>query len=441
MNAPEAAARARAAAMFRRYWFATSVSGAGSAVTVIALPLVAVFKLGASVAQVALLAAGGQIGWLLLGLPAGVIVQRFPLRRLQVAMDLARLAAIGSVPLVWWLGRLSYPYLLAAAVVVSLSTVLFDIGSATFLPAIVDKEELNARNSLMSGTLAVTQTGGPSLGGALVQLLGPVAALLADALSYLVSALTLGSLPEAPRAEVPAGPRPGLFAQIREGWTFVVRHPVMLPCMLWATATNFVCGALTGLTPVYLVRQAHVPAGLIGVLVAAEGVGALLGSMAAPRLAARVGTARALLLAGFGGGLLALLAPLTTGLGDAWCFALGNAGFAAGVVVGSIVTRTHRQTQTPRELLSRVMATVRFVSWGAAPIGAALSGVLATAVGLRPAFWAVCAAALAGPLILAAGPVRARRDLADPEPAGQPAQRTAAVEQSKAVPAEQPLAA
>ncbi|KPI00284.1 protein of unknown function DUF894 DitE [Actinobacteria bacterium OK074] len=399
-----------AAGLFWRFWLAATVSGAGSAMTAVALPLVAVTLLDVSALQVTLLAAAGQAAWLFLGLPAGVIVRRHPLRALQVTLDLVRTAAIGSVPVAWWLGHLSYPYLVVVALVTSSATVLFDIGSSTFLPAVVDKKELNARNSLMSGTEAVTLTGGPSLSGVLVQLFGPVGVLAVDAVSYLVSAVTLRTLPE----RHPEPQPPTRTAQlIREGWNFVVRHPVMRPCLIWATTANFVTAGLVALTPLYLVREAHVSAGVVGVMIAMEGVGGLIGSAIATRLARRVGTARAMIVAGFAGGLLTLLTPLTTGLGNIYFYAVGYAAFACGAVTGSIMARTHRQTESPADLLSRVMATVRFVSWGALPLGAACSGLLATAVGLRPALALFCAASLLPPLILLLSPVGRRRDLGD----------------------------
>ncbi|WP_439657509.1 MFS transporter [Lentzea sp. HUAS TT2] len=396
------------AAVFRRFWIATTVSGAGSAVTMLALPLVALTVLDASVFEVTLLNAAGQAGWLVLGLPAGVIVQRFPLRGLQVAMDLVRLAAIGSIPLAWWLGGLTYAHLLLAALVVGFANVLFDIGNSTFLPAIVDRKELNARNSLMSGTQAVTQTGGPSAGAVLIQVVGPVLALLLDAVSYLVSALTLRTLPEHRSTGGGSPVKPGQL--IKQGWTFVVRHAVMGPCLWWATATNFFATALLALTPVYLVRAANVPTAAVGVVLAMDGLGAVLGSAVATRLATWLGTARALIVASTTGGLLALVIPFTTSLGTLPYFMIGNVGLSAGVVVGSILTRTYRQTESPPELLSQVMATTRFVSWGAIPLGAAASGLVADSAGLSPALWLVCAGTLLAPLILVLSPLRGRRD-------------------------------
>lgn len=402
---------ARDSRLFWRYWTASTTSSVGSAVTQVALPLIAVSALHRSAFDIGLLAAAGFLGWLLIGLPAGVIAERFPLRGLQVSMDLARAVAMLSVPVAWWLGHLTFGHLLAVALVIGFANVLFDVANSAFLPSLIDSEELTSRNSLISGSYAVTQTGGPSLGGLLVQLIGPVAALGADFISYLTSAAILLRLPY--RAPVPVDTRASSRALIAQGWAFVRNHSVMFPSMLWATAVNLTTGGLLALTPVYLVRQVGAPAGVVGLLIATDGIGALLGSLVATRLATRFGTARALILASVTGSTVALLIPFTVSQAGVGYFIAGNVAFGAGVVVGSILTRTHRQTSSPPELLARVMATVRFVSWGAVPVGAVLAGAISSAAGLRPAMAVVCVSALAAPAILLLSPLRGRHDLAD----------------------------
>ncbi len=416
MKTDSAAPARSASTVFWTYWSASTVSSVGSAVSSVALPLVAVTVLHASALEVGLLAAASYVAWLVIGLPAGVVVARLPLRGTQVAMDLVRVLALGSLPLAWWLGTLTLGHLLVVALVIGFADVLFDVGSMTLLPAIVPREELNARNSLNSGTHAVTQLAGPSLGGLLVQLLGAVPAVLVDALSYLVSAVLIRRLPRR-RVPLPAGDV-GVRAMVREGWHFVARHPVLGPCMWEATATNFACGALLALAPVYLVRDLQAPPALVGVLIASEGVGSLVGAALAPRVSRSVGSARGLLLAGLVGALLGLLMPLGHGGWGMVLFALGNAGFAGGVVVGSINTRTYRQTASPPELLSRVMATVRFVSWGAVPVGALAAGALANGSTPRTALWATCGLAFLPVLVLWLSPVRRLRDLDEPRRVG-----------------------
>src|SRR5689334_20215974 len=153
---------------FWTFWAAGATSATGSAVSAVALPLTALLALHASAFEMGLLAAASYAAWLVLGLPAGVIAERLPLRGLQVTCDLVRATAMASVPLAWWLGVLSMTQLLLVALLSGFATVLFDVANSTFMPRVVPREQLQARNSLMSGTHAVTQLGGPSLGGVAV---------------------------------------------------------------------------------------------------------------------------------------------------------------------------------------------------------------------------------------------------------------------------------
>ncbi|WP_441251409.1 MFS transporter [Kitasatospora sp. McL0602] len=397
---------------FWRYWAASTISNTGGAVTTVALPLLAVTTLRASSFQVSLLTAAGDVAWLLISLPAGVLVQRLPLRGVQVAMDLTRAAAVLSVPVAAALGVLSLTQLVLVALVVGLARVVFDVGNSSFLPSIVSKDELTARNSLTSASASATQLGGPSLGGVLVQFVGGAASMLVDAVSYLASALLLRSIPGAPRTTTTGGAaRAPFLEQVKDGLRFVGRHPVIRPCVAAATLINFCCGAFAALTPVFLVRTLGAPASLVGVLMATEGAGSLLFAAVTTPLARRLGSARAVLLSSAVVTTTAFLMPLA---GHRWglaLFALGNAGFAAGVVVLSILTRTHRQTVTPPELLPRVMASVRFISWGALPFGALAAGLASTAFGPRSALLLTCTVLLLVPTVLLLSPLRRLRDL------------------------------
>ncbi|WP_308307223.1 MFS transporter [Streptomyces sp. ISL-10] len=397
--------------MFWRYWTASTASSIGDAVTTVALPLVAIETLHATPFEVSLLPAARFIAWLVIGLPAGVIVQRLPLRGAQIAMDLIRAAAVAWVPVAALLGILHLWQLIVVTLVIGLAGVVFDVGNASFLPSIVSKEELTARNSLLSGSSAVTQLGGPSLGGVLVQFCGAAASLLVDAVSYLVSAVTLWTMPR-PRERQAAGAAGSTWSLIKEGWRYVTRHKVIGPCVVAATLVNFVCGALIALTPVFLVRTLGAPVSLVGVLFATEGLGSLLGAALTTRLADRFGSARAIRWATLLSATAVVLLPLSFAGPGLILFGLGNATFTVGVVVLSILTRTHRQSVTPPELLPRVMATVRFISWGAVPIGALVAGTVATWAGAREALWLVSAIAFLTPLALWTSSVRRLRTLA-----------------------------
>ncbi|RSM46580.1 MFS transporter [Actinoplanes sp. ATCC 53533] len=402
--------------VFWRWWTAGTSSDLGSAIGGVALPLTALAVLDATPFEMGMIAAAGYVAWLVIGLPAGVIVQRLPLRGTQVGADLIRALAVGSIPAAWWLGRLTVAQLVVVALIISFAHVVFFVANSTFLPEIVSRDQLQSRNSLTSGTHATTQLAGPSLGGLAVQFLGAVPTLLIDAISYLVSAALLRTLP-ARRGHQPDRPTP-MGAMIREGWAYVTRHPVMGPAMWSATAVNFVNGAHHALLPLYLIRELHAPAAVAGLLLAVDGVGSLIGAALTTRVTNALGTARSLIILGFVGAAGAFVIPAGTGWTAYVAFSAGVLIFAGSVVVLSVTTRTYRQIASPPELLSRVMATVRFVSWGAIPVGGLVAGALAGPLGARATLLIVAAAAILAPLALLLSPVRNRRDLLDaaPEP-------------------------
>ncbi len=316
-----------------------------------------------------------------------------------------------SIPLAWWAGWLTIAQIIAVALVVSFATVLFDVGNQTFLPTIVPAEQIQSRNSFMSGMHAATQLGGPSLGGVLVQVLGAVPTLVTDVASYLFSASLLRTLPE--RRVEPDRERPPMLVLIREGFRYVVRHPIIGPCMWDATATNFVCGAMLALFPYYLVRELHAAPGLVGLLLATDGLGSLAGAALTTWFTTRVGTARGLIVAAVVGVAGALIIPLGTGATAYLAFAAGNVIFAVSTVVLSVTTRTYRMTASPPELLSRVIATVKFVSWGAIPIGGLVAGALAGPLGARTTLLLFAALTAVSPLIYLLSPIRKLRNLED----------------------------
>ncbi|MBF9131107.1 MFS transporter [Plantactinospora sp. S1510] len=406
--------------VFWRWWIAGTTSHLGSAVGGLALPLTALTVLHATAFEMGLITAAGYLAYLLISLPAGVIVQRLPLRGMQVALDLVRVLAIASVPLAWWLDALTVAQLVAVSLVVSFANVLFDVANQTFLPEIVPAAQLQARNSLTSGTHAATALGGPSLGGFAVQLLGAVPTLLVDAVSYLISAVLLRTLPA--RRVVRPAERPPMATMIREGWHFVLRHPIIGPAMWVATVANFVNGAMHALVPYYLLRELGASPLLVGVLVASDGLGALLGAALTTWFTDRVGTARGLLIAAFVAVPSTLLIPLGTGIAGYLAFAVGSTILAVSIVVLSVTTRTYRMLASPPELLSRVIATVKFVSWGAIPLGSLLAGALAGVVSARTTLLIFGALTVLSPVIYLSTPIRRLRDLPLDDTAREPAE-------------------
>ena len=229
--------------LFWRYLGGSTVSNAGDAVTSVAVPLLAVLTLHASAFAVSLLTAATFGAWTLIGLPAGAIVSRLPLRATQIAMDLLRGAAIGSIPIATAFGVLSLPQLYAVVFVVALAGVIFTVANSTFLPALVSPQELLRRNRITSTSESATTLGGPALGGVLVQLLGAGTTVIVDAVSYLVSAVTIRSLPKVDIG-TSGGPRMPARALIAAGVRQVVRDKVIGPCVAAAVLLSLTTGSM-----------------------------------------------------------------------------------------------------------------------------------------------------------------------------------------------------
>lgn len=394
--------------VFWRYWTATTTSQVGSAVTAVALPLAALVLLDASALEVGLLVAAGDLGWLLLTLPAGAMATHLPLRGLQAGVDFVRAVALLVPAALWAFDLLAMPVLFSVALVVGFANVFAFVANTTYIPQVVSRDQLNSRNSLMSGTHALTQLGGPPIAGVVVQLLGAPLALLVDAISYLASGALMWTLP---RAERPRVARVPMRQQIREGWRYVVGHPLMRPMMIDATATNFAAGMLLTLTPLYVIRELGASPTAYGVVLATEGVGALIGASVGPMLGRKFGTGRLLLAAAVLSIPSVLLMPLGQGIVGMLAFSIGNALFAFFTVILSVVTRTYRQQESPPELLARVMATVRFVSWSAIPVGGFLAGWIADATSARVTLWLIAMAVAVSPVVLFASPLRHQREV------------------------------
>jgi MFS family permease len=408
---------------FGLLWSGQTLSAGGTAVSTVALPIVATSVLHASTFEIALVAAAGSAAWLVLGLPSGVWVDRMPRRRLMLAMEALRGCAVLSIPLAWATGVLSLAQLVTVALIVGAGGVFFDVALQTYLPTVVPPQALLRANSRLQGSESVAQVGGPALGGILVQWVGAPFALVADAASYAVSAACLVVMRRDEETPPPA-PSAGLRSEMKAGLSFIRRHPVLRPLTISATMLNFSGAGLQALAVVFLVRTVQVPPGTVGVVLAGLGLGGVLGAAVASRLCDRLGTVRTLFLTVIAGPLLTLLIPLTTRGAGLLAFAVGITSIFACMVVFSIVARSYRQRVVPSALLGKVTATVRFVSWGALPVGALAAGALGELLGNRGALWVVSASFLPSSAPLLMSPLRHTTELPAPEQvAAAPEQR------------------
>jgi MFS family permease len=376
----------------------------------VAAPLVAATTLHASAFQVSLLVAATWLPWLIVGIPAGALVDRLPRRPILITCDLICATLLVSAPIAAWLGFLTIGQLLLVALLVGVADVFSSTAGQVFLPSLVAPEKLAQANARLQGGASGAQVAGPGFAGMLAHLGGAVTALFADAVSYLVSAGCLLRIGTAERL-VPDPGRESLATAARVGLRFAVRDPYLRVLAGFGAASNLALTSYQAVIIVFLVREVGIGAGTIGLLFSLASLGGIAGAALAGPVARRFGSARGLFLLEVGAGLAALLLPLTTdGWGLVW-LVVGDAGVAAGVVAGNVINGSFRQRYCPPELLGRVTASMRVVNYGTMPLAAVLGGALATTIGLRPTMWVGTAGVLVGAMVLLIGPLTRGRDL------------------------------
>ncbi len=369
---------------FLTLWAGQTVSLFGSRITLLALPLTAVLALHASAAQMGFLAAAGSAPWLVVGLPAGVWVDRLRRRPLMLAADLGRALLLFSVPLAAWLGRLHLEQLYLVQFLVGVLTVVFDVAYQSWLPSLIPSEHLVEGNSKLEMSDSVAQIAGPGLGGVLVQVLTAPVAILADALSFLVSAVLLGSIRSYEAAPNRAR-RGSMRHEIAEGARLVLGNPLLRALVASSATFNLFDSVLFSVYVLYMVRTLGLAAPAIGLVFGLGGVGGLLGALLVGPITRRYGLARTLTSAVILAALAELLIAAARGpaLVAASMLVGAEAIVEFGAVLFAINAVSLRQMRTPEALRGRVNATSRFATWGVGPVGALLGGALGRAIGLR----------------------------------------------------------
>lgn len=370
---------------FARCWAGSAVSQFGDRISELALPLIAVGVLDASAGQVAWLTA---LVWTpnLLALVLGAWVEHRPgKRRLLIGTDLVRAGVLLTVPVAYAWGALTLGQLYAVALLTGLASVVAACAWAPFFALLVPRAAYVEANSKLSAARSASFVAGPAVGGGLVQALTAPVALVADALSFVASALLLRrvTVDEPPPA---TADRTALMRDAREGVAHIFRDPVLRPGLACTTTLNFftfVSG--TGLIVLFADRDLELSPAAIGLAMGIGASGSLLGALAAPWLARRIGVGR-----GIAAGAVLFPAPIAliaTADGPAWARAgiLGAAYFLVGlgVMLFDVNLNSLQTAVIPDALRSRVAGAYSTVNYGVRPLGAVVGGVLATGIGLR----------------------------------------------------------
>ncbi|MEU9463966.1 MFS transporter [Streptomyces sp. NPDC048312] len=394
---------------FRQLWAGQTVSQFGTYVGQTVLPLLAATTLKASPFQMGVLTAAGTAAFLLIGLPTGVLVDRVRRKPVMLAADFTRAALLLTVPLAAWADVLTLIQLIVVALLVSAATVLFDVAYQSYLPSLVGRAQLMEGNTRLQSSLSAAEVTGPGVGGGLAQLVGGATAVLTTSVSYLISGLLLLRIrtPE-PKPMGHDGNR--VRTQMKEGMGFVLGEKSLRAITISTALSNLAITVLLSMQILFLTRDLGLTPGAVGAVLALSSVGGLLGALTAGRCAKRIGPARAIWLIPLVISPVALVVPLAEpGRLTVLCV-LGLALRAYGTTVFNVVNVSYRQAICPRRLLGRVNATVRFITWGAMPVGGLLGGVLGGWIGVRATLWVSCSALALTPLPLLLSPLRTLRE-------------------------------
>jgi MFS family permease len=353
-----------------------------------------------------LLGAMGTLPVLLVGLPAGVWVDRRRRRPILIGADIGRALLLLSIPLAAAFDQLTLMQLYIVAALAGILTVFFEVADQSFLPSVIGRDELVEGNSKLGVSDSMAEISGPAIGGALVQVVGAPVAVLLDAISYVLSAFFIGSVraPELP-PERPETPQ-SMWQDIGEGLRLALGD-ARLRALTFSSATasffgNFI-GALYGF---YIIRDLELSPLMLGVLIGSGGIGALLGAIVSGRVARRFGPGRTVLFAFLLAGGLQVFLPLAGSLPK-----VAAAGVLLGTqVVGDVFWAIHRineislrQTLTPDRLLGRINASSQFMVAGMGPLGLLLGGALGEVLGSQVTLAIAVAGILSGSVWLFVG--------------------------------------
>lgn len=382
-------------------WTSYAVSAYGSGLGFGALPLIAVLVLHSSPAQVSALSAIGPAVGALIALPLGPWVEFHHKRPTMIAMDVIRFAVMMTIPIAYGFGRLSFVQLLMVAALVAASKIIFNAASGAYLRALVRPDDLLVANARFESTTWSSIAIGPPLGGAAIGLFGPVITVVADAFSYLLSALGITAIrghEEHPQRSTESRLGAG---ELLDGWRHILTHPGLRALYF----NNLIVGGLIMTTEpllaVLLLRQLGFAPWQYGLAFAAPCLGGLIGSRLARRVVARygqhqilrtVGTLRAVWLIG-----LAFVRPGVTGLATVMVVELA---IISSMSLYNPVLATYRLEHTPADRIARTLAAWSISSSAAIAIFTALGGLLANATSPRTALTVAGLLILASPLLL-----------------------------------------
>ncbi len=393
---------------FKKLWVGQTVSEFGSRISRAGIPLIAVITLGATPAQMGILAAVGSLPVLVFGLFAGVWVDRLRRRPILIAIDLTRMALLLTIPAAALSGHLDMPLLYIVLALMSVLGLVFENAYHAYLPSLVERDQMVEANSRLSTSESLAEIGGVSIAGVLIQVISAPLAIIFDALTFLFSASSVALIRKPEPAPKPAAERESVGREIVEGVQVVARNPILRTLAITLALRSFFGNFYATLYDIYGIRDLGLTPGILGFVIAAGGVGALIGALIAGRLGKRFSLGKILIGSLLFNAVIGLLHPLAGGsvlLASTMLIIPQVIGDGA-MMIYMINAISLQQMVVPSHLLGRASASAGFLAQVIAPAGALISGVLATSLGARGTFWIAALGWLATALWLSRSPIR-----------------------------------
>jgi len=391
---------------FMLLWSGQSISSFGSVIGGTAMSFVAILTLQATPFQMGVLQAVELLPAFVIGLAAGVWVDRLPKRPILIGADIGRALVLLTIPLAALLGGLRIELVFAAAFVVSILTIFFDVAYQSYLPALVDKDDLVEGNSKLSASAAVAEFGGFSLAGWLVQALSAPVTLLIDAFSFVASFVSI-ALIRAPEQRPAQPEQQDMRREIVEGLKTVYHEPLLRVSAIAILMIGLAGGIYGSQVVLYMSRDIGFQPGVLTMIWAVGGVSSFIGAVLAPRFTRRlgVGLAMAAGLAIHASTMLIILLAKGPSIWSALILILQQLGDGFYLIY-EINLVSLRQGITSEQMIGRVNATVRILAIGGALVGALAGGGLAQALGPRIALLAGGSLTVLASLVLLFSPLR-----------------------------------
>ena len=394
---------------FRRLWAGETVSIFGSRMGDVAVSFAAIIAIGATPAQMGVLASVRLIPKMLLSLIAGVWVDRLRRRPLMIGADLGRFALLATIPIAAMIGHLRMNLFYLVILSVSVLDLLFDLAYGAYLPSLIDSADLVEANSKLSASYAAAEVGGFALAGWLVQILTAPHAILVDAVSFIASALAINSIRRVERPITQGRNRRNFYREALEGVRVVINDRRLSVLALVNGLAAFSYAIFSTLYMLFVVRTLGFAPGVLGMIFAIGGVSSFFSSLVAPRFVARSSEGCALACGLALQGISWFCVPAARGATVAAATLLivqqlfGDASGTVAIITGSTVL----QILVPGQMLGRVKATISLISTATLIAGSLAAGWAAELVGLRPVIYVAAIGLTAAGGLLMLSPVRA----------------------------------